>query len=108
MSSKEPLYQSDAPPTEADSPYEATKPLVIAMDVNGVVTHVNQEFIDVSGFHPDELIGLSHDVTWHSDMPIVSHIDFWLTVKRGKLHRGMVKRRRNNGSFFWTESITPP
>ena len=36
--------------------------LVSKTDLKGIITYVNQDFIDISGYSEDELIGKSHNI----------------------------------------------
>ena len=86
--------------------FEAGNPLVTVMDMNGVITYANSEFKCISGFSHEELIGASHDMLWHSDMPKICQTNLWLMIKNNKSYRGMEKNRCKNGSFFWSDSIS--
>lgn len=43
--------------------------LVSATDTKDVITHANQAFVDISGFSREELVGSSHNIVRHPDMP---------------------------------------
>lgn len=53
-------------------------------DVHGNITYINQDFINVSGFSEDELIGQPHNVVRHPDMPPEAFADLWRTLRAGK------------------------
>ena len=75
--------------------------IVSKTDLKGRITFVNREFIDVSGFTEAELIGQSHNIVRHPDMPPEAFEDLWQTVKNGKPWIGIVKNRCKNGDFYW-------
>jgi aerotaxis receptor len=82
--------------------------VVTTTDLRGVITYVNEEFIRISGFSPDELIGQPHNLVRHPDMPPAAFEDLWRTVKAGQPWQGMVKNRCKNGDFYWVDaSVTP-
>ena len=82
--------------------------VVSTTDLRGVITYVNEEFVRISGFTPDELIGQPHNLVWHPDMPPAAFEDLWRTVKLGQPWQGMVKNRCKNGDFYWVDaSVTP-
>ncbi len=82
--------------------------IVSTTDLRGVITYVNEEFIRISGFTPDELIGQPHNLVRHPDMPPAAFEDLWRTVKTGQPWQGMVKNRCKNGDFYWVDaSVTP-
>ncbi|WP_275426912.1 PAS domain-containing protein [Marinomonas primoryensis] len=43
--------------------------LVTSTDLKGVITYCNDEFVNISGFQRNELVGKSHNVVRHPDMP---------------------------------------
>ena len=42
-----------------------------------------KEFINISGFSEDELVGQSHNVVRHPDMPPEAFKDLWETIQAG-------------------------
>ncbi|MSR17214.1 MAG: PAS domain S-box protein [Methylococcaceae bacterium] len=43
--------------------------MVTKTDLNGIITYANSDFIRVNGFTMQELIGHSHSIVHHPDMP---------------------------------------
>ena len=64
--------------------------------------------IYVSGFTREELIGSSHNIIRHPDMPEAAFADLWATVKKGLPWRGLVKNRCKNGDFYWVDAFVVP
>jgi aerotaxis receptor len=62
-------------------------------DLKGIITYANKAFVDISGFTEDELLGSSHNVVRHPDMPVAAFKDLWDTVQAGKPWTGIVKNR---------------
>ncbi len=82
--------------------------LVSTTDLKGRITMVNDAFIEISGFKKDELIGKSHNIVRHPDMPEAAFSDMWQTIQQGKPWVGYVKNRCKNGDFYWvTANVTP-
>lgn len=77
-------------------------------DLQGRLTYVNQDFIRVSGFTEEELIGAPHNLVRHPDMPPEAFADLWATLKAGLPWTGMVKNRRKNGDFYWVLANATP
>ena len=91
---------------------ERTYPEDIAIishtDEKGVITFVNDDFVEISGFEADELIGKPHNILRHPDMPAEAFRDLWATVKSGRPWAGVVKNRCKNGDHYWVRaSVTP-
>lgn len=77
-------------------------------DLAGVITSVNEDFLELSGFRASDLIGRTHSVLRHLDMPREAYEDLWRTLKAGRQWDGMMKNRCKNGDYFWVETqITP-
>ena len=77
-------------------------------DAEGRITFVNDDFVAVSGFDVDELIGEHHNIVRHPDMPEGAFRDLWATLRRGRPWSGLVKNRCKNGDFYWVRaSVTP-
>ncbi len=85
-----------------------TSSIVSKTDLKGRITYVNREFIEVSGFLESELIGKSHNIVRHPDMPPEAFKDLWDTVKAGKPWNGIVKNRCKNGDYYWVEANVAP
>jgi len=82
--------------------------IVSRTDLKGIITYINQDFLDISGFSEIELIGKSHNIVRHPDMPPVAFQDLWDTLKKGEPWLGMVKNRCKNGDFYWVEANVTP
>ena len=82
--------------------------IVSKTDAKGVITYVNRQFVEVSGFTQSELMGQAHNLVRHPDMPAAAFKDLWDTVKAGKPWNGMVKNRCKNGDYYWVEANVTP
>jgi len=67
--------------------------LVSKTDLKRVITYCNRDFIEISGFHEQELIGNNHNIIRHPDMPPAVFQDLWDTIKQGRPWTGVVKNR---------------
>jgi methyl-accepting chemotaxis protein len=77
-------------------------------DMRGVITYVNQEFIDISGFSEAELMGAPHNIVRHPDMPPEAFADLWNDIKQGLPWTGVVKNRCKNGDHYWVKANVTP
>jgi len=77
-------------------------------DLKGAITYCNDDFIEVSGFTEDELIGRNHNLVRHPDMPPAAFADMWDNLKRGRPWMGVVKNRCKDGSFYWVDAYVTP
>jgi methyl-accepting chemotaxis protein len=82
--------------------------IVSRTDPKGVITFVNDDFLRISGFELDELIGSAHNIVRHPDMPPEAFQDLWDTLKAGRPWMGMVKNRCKNGDHYWVRARVTP
>ena len=82
--------------------------IVTKTDLRGCITYVNPDFIRISGFSEAELLGQSHNIVRHPEMPVEAFADMWATLKRGKPWNGIVKNRCKNGDFYWVNAHVAP
>jgi len=101
MRSNTPVSNIEYVLQDNDSPTSKT-------DVQGNITYVNQDFIGLSGFSEEELIGAPQNIVRHPDMPQEAFADLWRTIKCGKPWTGLVKNRRKNGDYYWVEANVSP
>lgn len=73
-------------------------------DLNGIITYASQAFCDISGYSKTELIGKSHSLIRHPDMPQEAFADMWNTIKSGNTWKGEVKNKTKDGGFYWVYS----
>jgi len=100
--------KNNQPVTQHEVHFPRDTYLVSRTDLKGVITYANDAFVAISGFTREELIGKSHNLVRHPDMPEAAFQDLWGTVKKGLPWRGMVKNRCKNGDFYWVEAFVVP
>ncbi|HEY0563450.1 MAG TPA: methyl-accepting chemotaxis protein [Methylophilus sp.] len=96
------------PITHKEIELAETSSIVSKTDLKGRITYINRDFIEISGFVESELIGQSHNIVRHPEMPPEAFADLWNTVKAGKPWNGMVKNRCKNGDHYWVEANVAP
>ena len=96
------------PVTQKEVKLAPGQTIVSKTNPKGVITYINQDFIDISGYTEPELIGQAHNLIRHPDMPQAAFQDLWDTVQAGKPWRGMVKNRCKNGDHYWVEANVTP
>ena len=82
--------------------------IVSKTDLKGIITYANQDFVEISGYSEQELVGKNHNIVRHPDMPAAGFQDLWDTLKQGKPWSGLVKNRAKSGDFYWVvANVTP-
>jgi PAS domain S-box-containing protein len=82
--------------------------IVSRADVQGNITYVNQNFVDISGYSGDELVGHNHRIINSSYHPKTFWVDMWKTISSGKTWRAEVKNRAKDGSYYWVDTFVMP
>ena len=100
--------KNNQPVTQREVTFPANEYLVSRTDLKGIITYANDAFVKISGYSRDELIGKSHNLVRHPDMPMAAFKDLWTTVQSGMPWRGLVKNRCKNGDFYWVEAFVVP
>jgi aerotaxis receptor len=77
-------------------------------DLKGVITEANEAFCKVSAYTREEMIGQSHNLVRHPEMPPAAFEDLWRDLKNGRPWRGIVKNRRKDGGFYWVVANASP
>ncbi|MEQ1529193.1 MAG: PAS domain-containing protein [Methylococcales bacterium] len=94
--------------TELETPYPDGKLIVSTTDTNGVITHLNKSFVEMSGYTEQELLNAPHSILRHPDMPPAAFKDLWDTVNRGEKWQGYVKNLRKDGGYYWVKATVIP
>ncbi|MDC6711134.1 PAS domain-containing protein, partial [Leclercia adecarboxylata] len=72
------------------------------------MTYANPDFVAISGFTEDELLGEHHNTVRHPDMPEAAFADLWQTLQANKSWMGVVKNRCKNGDHYWVSAFATP
>ncbi len=88
--------------------FDASQQLVSTTDVRGVITYANDVFCQVAGYSEQELVGHSHNIVRHPDMPAAGFKDMWDHLKAGEPWHGIVKNRCKDGSYYWVDAFVTP
>ena len=94
--------------TQKEVSFSAGTVLITKTDTRGIITYANQAFVEISGYGRDELIGKSHNIVRHPDMPPQTFKWLWGTLKSERPWRGMVKNRCKNGDHYWVRATISP
>ncbi|MEJ0008911.1 MAG: methyl-accepting chemotaxis protein [Steroidobacteraceae bacterium] len=82
--------------------------IVSITDLKGRMVTVSPEFIQVSGYSSEELLGETHGNIRHPDMPSAVYEDLWKTLHAGRPWTGLMKNRRKNGDYYWDIASATP
>lgn len=78
--------------------------IISRTSLDGIITYANEMFATISGYEADELIGKTHSIVRHPDMPKSVFKELWETLKRGENWHGIVKNRRKDNGYYWVQA----
>lgn len=93
---------------DQEVPYPDGKLIVSRTDTDGIITHCNAAFIEMSGYGQHELIGAPHSILRHPDMPAAAFRGLWADIAAGRIWHGYVKNLRKDGAFYWVFATVIP
>jgi PAS domain S-box-containing protein len=94
--------------TDRETPFPDGRLIVSTTDPDGIITHVNNSFVEMSGYSEEELLGKPHYILRHPDMPAAAFRDLWSTIKKGEKWHGYVKNLRKDGGYYWVMATVIP
>jgi len=100
--------RNNQPVTQTERTFPKGHRLISSTDARGVIQHCNDDFVEVSGYTRDELIGAPHNILRHPDMPPAVYKHMWDTIKSNKPWMGLVKNRCKNGDYYWVSAYVTP
>ncbi len=82
--------------------------IVSKTDLEGIITYVNDFFINISGFTKEELVGNRHNVIRHEQMSKGLYQELWETIQKGKVWEGTIKNKAKNSDTYFTHATVIP
>ena len=100
--------RNNGPVTGKEKKLREDQILISRTDPKGIITYASNDFIELSGFSEDELLGAPHNIVRHPDVPSWVFKDLWDTVQAGNPWTGVVKNRCKNGDHYWVFAEVSP
>lgn len=82
--------------------------IVSRADRKGIITYVNDRFVEISGYSEKELVGSNHRIINSGFHPKGFWVDMWKTISAGHIWREEVKNRAKDGSYYWVDTFIMP
>jgi len=77
-------------------------------DLEGNITYASKAFQKISGYSIDELLGKSHNILYHKDMPKSFYTKLWETIIEDKIWQGEIKNISKDGKIYWVKATITP
>jgi len=100
--------KKNLPITNEEKTFPATTNILSTTDLDGKITYINKDFINISGFTKSELLGENHHIVRHPDMPPEVFKILWSDLRANKSWMGIVKNRCKNGDYYWVDAYATP
>jgi PAS domain S-box-containing protein len=82
--------------------------LISKTDLKGNITYINDNFIKVSGFSRDELIGQNHNIVRDKNVSPFVFKKMWNTIQDEKIWHGQFPNRAKDGSTYYVDATIMP
>ena len=82
--------------------------IVSKTDTKGRITYVNEQFCKKSKYLKEELIGKSHNIVRHENMPKSTFKDMWNTIKNKEIWNGQVENKAKDGTSYHIKAMVMP
>ncbi|RXK04178.1 HD domain-containing phosphohydrolase [Halarcobacter bivalviorum] len=83
--------------------------IVSKTNPKGIITFVNEQFENISGYKKEELLGKSHNIVRHEDTPAEVFKEMWHTIRvEKKPWYGKIKNKKKDGGSYYVKTVINP
>ncbi len=81
---------------------------IISTDLNGVITHINNAYTNVTGYKEEDLLNKTHKVMHHPDMKKEFFNNLWKTIRQDNVWQGEIKNYTKDGDSKYFNTYIEP
>jgi two-component system, cell cycle response regulator len=81
---------------------------VVITDLDGNITYVNPQFSTLTGYAFEEALGNNPRILQSGETSIEVYENLWQTIKSGKVWKGELLNRKENGDLYWEHATIAP
>lgn len=82
--------------------------IVTISDPDGIITYVNDKFVEISKYEKHEILGKSHHLLNSGYHSPEFFKELWDTVSSGEIWRGEIRNKAKDGNYYWIETTLVP
>ena len=100
--------KNNHPVTQQEISFAAHQRPISQTNPKGIIVYCNDDFVTISGFSREELIGKPHSIVPHPDTPETVFAEMWSHLENGKCWMPTLKNRCKNGYHYWVSIYITP
>jgi PAS domain S-box-containing protein len=81
---------------------------IVITDTAGNIEYVNPHFTRLTGYRPEEVIGLNPRVLMTGETSAEEYRQLWETIQSGGEWRGEFHNRNKDGGLYWEQALIAP
>lgn len=81
---------------------------VVVTDAKGVIQYINQKFTEITGYTPDEAIGLTPRISKSGVQEDAFYKKLWETITAKSDWEGELVNKKKNGELYWESVLISP
>lgn len=101
-------YRLEAERRKLSQAIEQSPLSVVIADLNGRIEYVNRQFLDITGYTMEEVLGQNPRVLKSGETSPEEYQTLWQTISQGQTWRGIFHNRKKNGELYWERAQISP